>query len=226
MNKDKLFALVFAALVLTSLYFLTPIQDYLSPSGFSSFKAWLVNQGPFAPVVFVLVYFAATILCLPGSLLTLAAGALFGVGPGLFFVFLGSNLGANGAFFVSRYFGRELVLRLLRKKASFLETKIEKHGFNAILVLRLLPIVPFNVLNYACGLAPIRWLDYFGATTLGMIPGIFIYVSLGNAVTKIDLTDPRAWTRPEVWGPFVLVILLAVITNVLKKDKRRKHEHR
>lgn len=205
--------------VIAVLYFFTPVRDYLSPAKFAELKEWILSRGPFAPLLFILIYVAATVFCLPGSVLTLAAGGLFGTALGTLYVIVASNLGASAGFFISRYLGQEVAMKFLRGKMAKFEMGIEKNGFNVIFGLRLLPVVPFNAFNYAAGLSPVKWKDYFLGSLLGMLPGTFVYVSLGSALTKVSLTDPTIYKDPQVWGPFALVIGLALLARFLKKKK-------
>lgn len=203
-----------------ALYLFTPIRESLSPEGVTRLKQAIVDTGPLASIAFMGLYVAACIFCLPGSALTLVAGALFGTWLGFVYVVIASNVGANAAFLIARYIGQDAASKLLRGKLSRLEVGLERNAFLVVLGLRLAPIFPFNVLNYGLGLAPVPWRDYALGSLLGMIPGTFAYVALGNvfnAVQGVKLTDPEVLRRPEVWGPFLLVIALAFVPKLFKR---------
>ena len=122
----------------------------------------------------------------PASLLTLAAGAIFGLGKGTVTVFTGASLGAALAFLVSRYLARETVRQTVAKRFQFdaIDRAIARRGFRIVLLLRLSPVFPFNLLNYALGLTRVRFVDYFVAS-IGMLPATFLYVYYGDAIGKI-----------------------------------------
>lgn len=207
-------------LAVVALYQFTPARYYLSAEGLNELKNWIRSSGGFAPILFIVLYVLATIFCLPGSILTLAAGALFGTWLGTLYVILGSNFGANAAFLIARFLGQDVADKFLRGgKLAKLSEGVAKNGFGVVLGLRLVPIFPFNGLNYGLGLSPVAWKDYALGSFVGMIPGTFAYVSLGNvvnAVSGVKLTDPEVLKRPEVWGPFALILGLTVLAKLLQ----------
>jgi uncharacterized membrane protein YdjX (TVP38/TMEM64 family) len=145
------------------------------------FAAWVNGLGLWGPVVFVFGYAAAAIAFVPASLLTLAAGAIFGLARGVAYVFVAATLGAAGAFAVSRYLARGAVERRLAGNARFaaIDRAVGEQGFKIVFLLRLSPVFPFNLLNYALGLTQVRFVDYFAAS-VGMLPGTFLYVYYGK----------------------------------------------
>ncbi|MFU8804456.1 MAG: TVP38/TMEM64 family protein, partial [Bradymonadaceae bacterium] len=162
-------------------------------------EAWLTslfaavgNWGAAGVVVFVVVFVAATIVLVPGSVLTIAAGFLFGVVGGLVVVSLASLLGALAALVIGRYLARDLVRdRLARSpRIQLLLQVIEDDGFKAVLLARLVPFLPYNLLNYALGLTHVRWRPYMLGTVVGMLPGSLALVYVGAATG--DLTRALA----------------------------------
>jgi uncharacterized membrane protein YdjX (TVP38/TMEM64 family) len=137
--------------------------------------------GSSAPLVYVGVYIVAVVAMAPGSILTLAAGALFGLWPGLLVAIVGATGGATAAFLVSRYVARPLVERRISRAPRFsrLDHMIEQNGFRVVFLLRLSPVLPFNLLNYALGATRVR-LGQFVLGTIGMFPGTFLYVYYGR----------------------------------------------
>lgn len=214
-----LFLLVSLALIV---FLLTPASHYLGPEGIGELQSWVAKQGVLAPLVFGGLYAAATVLAFPGSLLTISGGLLFGTGWGTVINLVSATLGAMAGFLIARYFGREMVTKLIRRRTTLAEfdAKVEKHGFNAVLYLRLIPLFPFNALNYALGLTKVSFRNYALATFIGMAPGAFVYTSFGAAGRHIHLTDWHTLTNYRVWGPFVLVILLTVVTRVIMRNRR------
>lgn len=157
---------------------LLPVADWLK-----AFNTWVAGLGPWGFVVFVGAYVAATVFFLPGSILTLGAGFIFGVFKGTLAVSAGSTLGAAAAFLVSRYLARDAVGRKLAGSDKFqaVDRAIGRQGAKIVLLLRLSPVFPFNALNYLLGLTAVRFWAYAGASWLGMLPGTLLYVYLGYA---------------------------------------------
>jgi uncharacterized membrane protein YdjX (TVP38/TMEM64 family) len=150
--------------------------------------SWVQDHGALGPVVFVGVYAVSTVAFVPGSLLSLAAGALFGVVAGSVYVFLGATIGASAAFLIARYLARERVARRLAGDARLgaVDAAIEEEGRNVVFLRRLSPVFPFNLLNYALGLTRVRFVDYLVAS-VGMIPGIVLYVYSGRVAGDLAL---------------------------------------
>ena len=211
-------------LALLAIYFFTPFRQIFSQSNIENIKQWILQKGPLAPLFFVVLYSLSTILFIPGSILTILGGLIFGVTRGTLFVLVGANLGALACFFIARRLGRKTIQKWIQSKTEKLEQKIKSHGFYVVFWLRIIPTFPFSVLNYALGLTSVTFKDYAWASFLGMIPGTFVYVSLGNAASHVSLSDPKVWIQPEVWGPFLLVILLSFIPKLFKK-KQKELEH-
>ncbi|MFW2381884.1 MAG: TVP38/TMEM64 family protein [Acidimicrobiales bacterium] len=150
--------------------------------GVDSALEWLtsVADSPWGPVAFISAYVVLIVLMLPGSIGTVAAGAVFGTWLGFFTALAGATIGACLAFGVARAVGRDGAVAVLGSKARAADRLIEDHGFVGIIVLRLLPIVPFNALNYAAGLSNLSFGRYAAGTAIGMIPGTFIVASLAS----------------------------------------------
>lgn len=167
--------------------------------------AALEDLGPWAGLVFVVVYAVAVVLLLPGSVLTLAAGALFGLPRGTALAFAGATLGALGAFAIARGAGRELVARRIGKspRLAALDRVLAEDGLRVVLLLRLSPLVPFSVLNYALGLTRVRARDV-ALGSVAMLPGTLLYVGYGVAAR--DLAGLAAGAAPER-GPLHYVLL-------------------
>lgn len=146
------------------------------------FNERIVGLGVAGMVLFALVYAAATVLLVPGSLLTLASGAAFGVLPGFATVLFGATLGAACAFLVSRHLARERVERWIQRKPSFvaIDKAVAREGWKIVFLTRLSPVFPFNFQNYAYGLTSVSFWQYVLASGIGMIPGTFLYVYLGT----------------------------------------------
>jgi uncharacterized membrane protein YdjX (TVP38/TMEM64 family) len=183
-------------------------------------------MGPVGAAVFVAAYVAATVLLLPGSILTLGAGFAYGPVYGTLLVMLASNLGASSSFLLGRTVLRERVARRIAGDARFsaVDAAVGAQGFRVVLLLRLSPLFPFNLLNYALGLTRVRLRDYVLASIPGMFPGTLLYVYLGSLVTSVSqLTsgqrpDSGPWGRVLFWGGLVATVAVTVlITRIARR---------
>lgn len=144
-------------------------------------SGWLADAGVWAPLAFVALYAVATVLFLPGSVLTLAAGALFGALPGALYSLAGATLGATLAFLVARYLAADWVARRVGGRLRQLIDGVEAEGWRFVAFVRLVPLFPFNLVNYALGLTRIRLPAYAAASFVCMFPGALAYAWLGHA---------------------------------------------
>lgn len=199
---------------------LTPAGELLSREGIFSVIAYL-RSSSWAPVLFVAIYAAAVALAIPGTILTLTGGAVFGFWGGLLLNSVGANIGANLAFALSRSLGRSGIRGLLRgenlqRHMRRLDAVAGRHGFRGLLVLRLIPAVPFNVLNFGPGLTAMTWKAYAGATALGIIPGTAVYTLFADALLQGSQEVSRtAFGRVLLAG--ALLAALTLIPAILKK---------
>jgi uncharacterized membrane protein YdjX (TVP38/TMEM64 family) len=153
-------------------------REQLDPA---AVQAWVASAGPAGPLTFILVYALAAVLFLPGSVLTLAGGALFGPWWGTLFNLTGATLGAALAFLVSRYLAADWVRRRVGERANRLIEGVEAEGWRFVAFTRLVPLFPFNLLNYALGLTRIPFPHYVLATAVCMAPAAFAFTWLGFA---------------------------------------------
>jgi uncharacterized membrane protein YdjX (TVP38/TMEM64 family) len=180
-------------------------------------QGWIHSLGPWGPVVFVFLYAAAVLAAIPGSVITIAAGALFGSVIGVIVVSIGSTLGASAAFLVARYFARDAISRWLSRneKLRKLDEMSEKHGAIIVAITRLIPLFPFDLLNYGFGLTRVRFRTYFWWSWVCMLPGTILYVVGADAFTK-------GLQGGEIPWPLVGVLLAAaVLVIVLMRYARR-----
>lgn len=144
-------------------------------------EQWINNAGASGPLLFILTYIVATIFFLPGSLLTLAGGALFGPLWGTVYSLSGATIGATIAFLLARYIASEWVEQKTGGLLKQIKNGVENEGWRFVAFVRLVPLFPFNLLNYALGLTRIKLSHYISATLICMIPGGFAYTYLGFA---------------------------------------------
>ena len=177
--------------------------------------AWIRGLGPAAPFVFVLLYVIACVLFLPGSVLTLGAGAVFGVTRGIVTVWIAATLGAAAAFLVGRYLVRAWVARRIAAspKLQALDATVTREGWMIVLLMRLSPVVPFNLLNYAFGATRVSLRDYVLGSAVGMLPGTMVYVYLGSVAGELAAGSARART-PLEWAFYGVGLLATVAVTV------------
>lgn len=142
---------------------------------------WVGDFGVAGPLVFMLIYALATVLFLPGSVLTLAGGAIFGPLWGTLYNLTGATVGATLAFLIARYLAADWAEQKSGGRIKQLKEGVEAEGWRFVAFVRLVPLFPFNVLNYALGLTRIKLSHYIITSYLGMLPGAIAYTWLGYA---------------------------------------------
>jgi uncharacterized membrane protein YdjX (TVP38/TMEM64 family) len=211
----KIALLVGTVLVLFIASRFLPVEAWLK-----TFNQWIADLGAVGMVVFVFAYAAFALLMLPGSILTVGAGFIFGLGWGFAAVSVGSTLGAALAFLVGRFLARDKVHALTADKPKFesIDRAIGQRGAKLIFLLRLSPIVPFNLSNYFYGLTAVKFWPYVLASWLGMMPGTLAYVyfgTLGKAAAESatgtgEGRSPLEWTLLAVGLAATLAVTIWV----------------
>jgi uncharacterized membrane protein YdjX (TVP38/TMEM64 family) len=183
------------------------------------------SLGALAPIAFVLFYAVAEVAFVPGSLLTLAAGAVFGVLWGTMLALVGATLGATGAFLVARYGARRRVEKWIRASPRFaaLDRALAGEGRKIVFLMRLTPLIPFNALNYALGVTRVRFVDYL-IGSIGMLPGTLLYTYYGHVAGDVArLASGAAAPRGTAYYVLLAAGLVATIavTTILTRAARR-----
>ncbi len=180
-------------------------------------RTWILGLGAWGPVVFIALYAVAVVAAIPGSVLTIAAGAMFGSVLGVGIVSIASTLGAAMAFAVARWFARGSVARWLSRSDKF--TKLDRmtndHGAIIVAITRLVPIFPFTLLNYGFGLTRVPFRTYVLWSWLCMLPGTVLYVVGADAVTR-GLAEGRV-----PWPLVGVVVTVATILFFVVRRARR-----
>ncbi len=221
-GKIAVAALIVVALVVVLVTL--PIADWSSRA-----VEWIRDAGAIGVVAYAVLYVGAAIALLPGSVLTLGAGFAYGAFWGTLLVSPVSTLAATCAFVVSRTFGRSWVERKVAGDPRFarLNRAVERRGLRLVILLRLSPILPFNILNYALGLTSIRTRDYVLGSLIGMLPGTILYVYLGSLVTSASqlasgtLPDAGPAQTAVYWGGLVASIVAAVVVTRMARRALR-----
>ncbi|HEV8716552.1 MAG TPA: TVP38/TMEM64 family protein [Candidatus Binatia bacterium] len=184
---------------------------------------WIGKLGWWEPVVFGLLYVLATVLFVPGVVLTLAAGAFFGVWIGTLIVSVAATTGAALAFLIARYLAREKIAQLTQDRPKFraLDQAVGEGGWKIVALLRLSPAIPFNLQNYLYGLTPIGLWPYLVTSWLAMLPGTFMYVYIGH-LTGVAVRGTRERATAEwvaLGGGLAATVAVTVYVTYLAKQK-------
>ena len=159
----------------------------------------------------------------PIAALSLTAGLVFGAVWGALYLMMGAMIGTIATFLISRYFGRALIEKMLKGKFKDLDVKLANNGFMTILFFRVIPLVPYEVLNYAGGLSRIKFKDYFFATFLGLIPGVIVSAFFGGSLGEIkNIRDIFAPKFLIAIGLIVLIIAVPTIYQIVKKRIKKR----
>jgi uncharacterized membrane protein YdjX (TVP38/TMEM64 family) len=184
--------------------------------GFSleGIRGTIDDLGMAAPLVYVLLYAVVTVLLLPGTPFTVAAGLLFGPVLGSVTALVGATLGATLSFLVGRLVGRSAVEQLAGRRVQAIDEFLSTRGFIAILLVRLIPLFPFNVVNLVCGVTALRLRDYVLGTAIGIIPGTVLLAALGGTID-----DP---TSPVFLGALGGFVALTVVSGLVARRMRAR----
>ncbi len=174
---------------------------------------WVDELGAWGPVGFVLAYAVAVIALVPGTLLTLAGGAIFGLFRGTIYVFIAAVIGSSGAFLVARYLARGVVERRLGRSERFanLDRRIGEQGLKIVFLLRLSPVFPFSLLNYAIGLTRISFRNYL-LSSLGMLPATVLYVYYGKLAG--DVAALAGGVAPERDAAYYAILAIGLAATI------------
>jgi uncharacterized membrane protein YdjX (TVP38/TMEM64 family) len=193
-----------------------------------AFAEWVASLGALGPLAFIGGYIIATVAMVPGLLLTLAGGALFGLVRGTLYVFVAASIGATAAFLISRHVVRDFMLRRLGKDKRFtaIDAAVAREGRKIAFLIRLSPLFPFNVTNYALGLTSVRLRDYVLAC-IGMLPGTILYVYYGRLIGDVAnvVAGAEVERGPEYWmllvaGLIATILATALITRAARRALR------
>ncbi|QSJ19411.1 TVP38/TMEM64 family protein [Nostoc sp. UHCC 0702] len=219
--KLLLLTLIIATLIILAKHF--HLQELLQKS-----VIWVESLGTLGPIVYMVIYNLATLLFIPGSVLTLKGGCLFGVFWGSIYVLIAAMIGATLAFLIGRYLSRDWVSCQIDKHPKFkaINVAVAKEGWKIVLLTRLSPIFPFNLLNYAFGVTQVSLKDYI-LGSLGIIPGTVMYVYIGSLagnLAMINTPNQPSSSEAQIWqwvmqgvGLIATVAVTVYITKVAQK---------
>ncbi|OAI88976.1 hypothetical protein AYO36_02185 [Exiguobacterium sp. KKBO11] len=179
---------------------------------------WVRDQGLTGMLLYVLAYTIRPLVFFPASLLTLFGGYTYGPWLGTLLDVIGAGTGGFLSFWIARLLGRRGVEKLIGKgKLNVLDERIATNGFLVVLVVRLIPLFPFDAISYASGLSKIRFKQFAIANYLGIIPGAFVYNNIGSS-----LRDPFSWQFFVAIGLYVLFFAVGLVAQRILKNKRNK----
>jgi len=195
--------------------FLLPIREWLEAS-----RSTFEGLGFLGGVLFVLGYALATVLMVPGSVSTIAAGLIFGLAGGFAVALLGASIGSTLAFLIARYVARKPLSARLEKHPKFkaVDAAVEELGYKIVLLLRMSPLVPFNLQNYLFGVTKVGLASFVGASLVGMAPGTFLYVYLGSIGAKAGEGGEGPWK----WIFYCVGLIATIVVTVVVSRKAKQ----
>lgn len=217
-NKKAVVKLIIAAAIL--IIFITTIRltgltGYLDKD---MLQVWVKGFGVWGPVVYIIIYSITPALFLPGLPVTVAGGLVFGPVYGTLYAIIGATIGASFAFFIARYFARDFVENLLKGRFKTIDEEVEKRGWVYVAITRLIPLFPFNLLNYAFGLTKIKFLHYAVASFIFMLPATAAYVIFSSSI--FDILKGRL--SKEVIIGIILIVIVSIIPVLYKRLRNEK----
>lgn len=188
----------------------------LSFSQVESIKTFVLGFGIYAPLIFIILFTLAPLIFFPDGILALAGGLIFGFAWGSVYIIVGALCGGTLSFYLARLYGKKMREKLAHEKLINFQKSVQKHGFVMILLLRLVPLVPFNIISYSAGFSTIRYRDFFFATLLGMMPGVLVYANIG--------AQSLSFGSREFYISVSLLVVLVVVSMVLKQRVKKRLE--
>ena len=179
--------------------------------GFSptEIKNYVLSFGVYAPLIYIILFTIVPLTLFPDSILAIAGGMIFGIVNGAIYTMIGAVCGASLSFYLSRTFGQTILKSLLGKHSILPLEKFKSKGFIFILILRLIPLIPFDIISYSAGLSEIKYKDFILATVFGIIPGVFVFTNIGDK--SIDIGSDAFYVS------LALLIGLITITVLIKR---------
>jgi uncharacterized membrane protein YdjX (TVP38/TMEM64 family) len=183
-----------------------------------SFKEKIDSFGIWGPVIYIVLYVFRPLILFPAAVFSASAGAIWGL-KGLIYLTIGANLSAIAEFLIARYFAREMVEKLIKGKFSNVDKAVEQRGFITVLLIRLIPNVPWDIQNLALGLTKVKFRDYALATLIGILPGSFALVYFGSSFISV-ITNPKHFWKIIV--AFVIFGAVYYLQQFLKKKQNKE----
>lgn len=215
--KNKPARILLLALIATGITMAILYREHFDAQLLSQ---WIEGAGAAGPLLFILIYAVGTVVFLPGSVLTLAGGALFGPVFGTLYNLIGATIGATLAFLIARYLAFDWVERKTGGRLKRLQEGVEQEGWRFVAFVRLVPLFPYNLLNYALGLTRLRLTHYIFASLLFMLPGALAYTYLGYAGREA-ITGAEGMIQKGL----LALALLATVAFLPRMINMRRYSH-
>jgi uncharacterized membrane protein YdjX (TVP38/TMEM64 family) len=174
-----------------------------------SLKNYICSFGAIAPVIYIFMFTVVPLTLFPDAVLALTGGLIFGVWFGTIYTVIGAACGGTLSFLISRLYGRGLVEKLTKGKIKWFDDGTQEKGFIFILILRFIPLIPFDIISYGAGLSKIKYRDFILATIIGVIPGVWVYTNLGDKSAHLFSID--------FFKAVAILILLMLVSYFIKK---------
>ncbi|SKA83055.1 Uncharacterized membrane protein YdjX, TVP38/TMEM64 family, SNARE-associated domain [Caloramator quimbayensis] len=207
-KKKKLIYSAAFILLLSSVFILNKLDVFTIKSP-QKFKEYIISFGMLSPIIYIILFTLVPLTLFPDSILAIASGLVFGLYKGFILTMIGALCGATLSFYISRLLGKEALKKIITKEINYFEEGLSRNGFFIILVLRLIPLLPFDVISYGAGLSKIKYKDFIFATLIGIIPGAYIYVNLGE-----KSSSPMSI---EFYISIALLLILFISSYFIKK---------
>lgn len=173
-------------------------------------QAYVSSFGKLAPLVYIIMFALVPLTLFPDSVLAIGGGLIFGLFKGYIYTLIGALIGASLSFYISRKLGRNFVKKLTKEKLDGIESMINSKGFFVVLMLRLIPLFPFDIISYGAGLTSIKYKDFLLATIIGTIPGILVFTNIGAQSVNIGSNG---------FYMSIMALILLVIASIFLKNK-------
>lgn len=225
-KKLKLIYLFLAMFLLIGVFIIFDVKTHVG-GFFEDALAWIEGLGAWGALVYIALYVIACIFLLPGSALTLGAGAVFGLPLGFALTSIGSTLGASASFVIGRYLARERIAKKIEGNSTFkaIDEAVAQQGWKIVFLTRLTPALPFNLQNYGYGLTKVPLFQYVPASWVGMMPGTVLYVYLGMLAGEAATGDASAakWVM-RIVALAATIMVTVMITRIAKRALNRAVE--
>lgn len=204
--------LVFIVLgFLIGLFYYMDIFSFTNPQ---QIKEFVLSYGVFAPIIFIILFTFVPLTLFPDAILAIAGGLIFGLFEGSIYIMIGALCGATLSFYLARFYGSWLREKLKGEKFLNIDEQVKNNGFLIIFLLRLIPLVPFDIISYSAGFSSIRYKDFILATFIGIIPGVLVYANIGAQSLEFGSNN--------FYFSIALLIGLIVISMLFKKRVQKK----
>ena len=218
----KWIVVVLIVVTLSVLSAILPVKDWIR-----EFVDWVKQLGPLGVVIFIIVYALATVLFLPGWIFTVSAGLIYGIVGGTLVALSGAIIGASLAFLVARYVLRKNIAEMTKKNPRFaaIDEAIGKNGWKIVGLLRLSPLIPFNLSNYFYGITSISFISYVAVSAIGMIPGTLLYAylgAIGQAGISGGASQRSNWQYVLLGVGLVATVAVTILVSRIARNALKK----